>query len=378
MRITCVTGSRADRANLTPVIKALDAMWVVIDPNPSIDTLDTATSTGKAVIETAEKLVRTDPELVVLLGDRFEILGAATAANILGLPIAHLSGGDITEGSQDDCFRHAITKLSHLHFATHEESAQRIIQMGENPSRVHVVGCPGIDRLMQTPLMTKEQALFGTVYEQFILVCLHPTDNLVAELSSLSDALKQMRNDIGVVFIGPNSDAGNKIIIDEWKLLYHNQRVYCPELETQRYLSLMKHCDVMVGNSSAGLYEAPSFGTPVINIGDRQKGRIKAPCVMDVEPDTREILVSIKIALEKGHVGSCNPYGDGHACERIVKIIGSVDPKSLLCKRFHYVGSRMGKDTPEQDVGYMPGAGNGPLHNAALWTDTGAFKYQSH
>jgi UDP-hydrolysing UDP-N-acetyl-D-glucosamine 2-epimerase len=361
MKIAIVTGSRADRGALEMVEKALALAKPWHNQTFIIDLSDMppAPRNFEVAIRTTESAERIRlglgdgyADLMIIHGDRHEVLGAAMAANTMSVPIAHLGGGDITEGSQDDCFRHAITKLSHLHFATNQDSAARIIQMGEDPDRVHVTGDPGVDRILAMPLLDRH-ATFAAVGlstpQKCLLVSFHPNtlgDDVRPELTALREALMRM-GEMPMVLIGPNADAGSDVIRAEWRLMAANlsQVVYHENLPGQVYLSLMKHCDAMVGNSSAGLYEAPSFGLPVVNIGDRQKGRRKAGNIHDVEPKSDWILGGIRSALRDwgpaARLSSTNPYGDGHAAERIAKIIGDIkDPKALLRKRFKSYGAQ--------------------------------------
>lgn len=359
VRIALVTGSRADRGALEMVEAALskehETYIVDVSTAPAISAGHAADLAAGAVCRGADVAIGDVVDLAIVHGDRFEILGAAFGLNIRGAPIAHLGGGDLTEGSQDDSFRHAITKLSHLHFATCEESASRIIQMGEDPARVHVTGDPGIDRVMATQLLD-QNATFAAVglksCERALLVCLHPNTlgSVGVELKPLHDALMvvaDQRRDVGLVFIGPNADAGSDMIRKQWNSIVSEmpqRAVYHENLPGQVYLSLMRWCDAMVGNSSAGLIEAPCFGTATLNIGDRQQGRPLARSVMNVKSDACKIERGISALLTFAgfgkHLMVKNPYGDGHAAERIAKIIGEIkDPKALLRKRFHNVGS---------------------------------------
>jgi UDP-hydrolysing UDP-N-acetyl-D-glucosamine 2-epimerase len=292
------------------------------------------------------------PDLAIVHGDRHEVLGAVVGMNARGIPIAHIGGGDVTEGSQDDCFRHAITKLSHLHFASHQEVAERIDQMGEDPDRVYVTGCPGIDMVMATPTLgyTETMGAVGLLdgmtakrdlkLGKCLLVLFHPNTlgDTAAELEALSVALS--RRTEALVLLGPNADAGSDIIRREWQRLAANRpdTVYHDNVSPQVFYSLMKWCDVMVGNSSAGFYEAPYFGIPVVNIGDRQKGR---PIPYNVghtmfSADPAAISITITKMMDLGRLSQqIGLYGDGHAAERIAKVIGEIkEPKALLRKKF--------------------------------------------
>ena len=362
MKIALITGSRADRNALEMVNVALlkaghDVSWVVVGSgSDKIPLVNVEVAIEKIHIAAIGR----DPagyfaDLAIVHGDRHEVLAAVIGANVLGIPIVHLGGGDLTEGSQDDCFRHAITKLSHLHFPTNQDAADRIVQMGEQPERVHMVGDAGIDKIMATPTMGRDEtfaAIGLTTPERCLLVVYHPNTlgDTAAELAALSEALSRRPEGAAMVLIGPNADDGSDLIRKEWKRkewkrlalqsgFSEHDVVYHENLPPEVFLSLMRWCDVMVGNSSAGLYEAPSFGTPTLNIGDRQQGRPIASSVTTVRADVHEITHGIKALLAFAGFGKQlmvkNPYGDGHAAERIAKVICEVkDPKALLRKKW--------------------------------------------
>lgn len=350
MKVRVLSGSRADKAPLEEVHEALlgaghESSFHRIADDPTFDHVScVGTTVSQAVIEQTDSIGThedaDDLDLVVLLGDRYEVLGAAVGAYLTGVPIAHLSGGDITEGSADDSMRHAITKLSHVHFTTCRESADRILQMGEEPWRVHAVGCPGVDRVMRTPVIPRKDLLLGLRMEDqdYILVCLHP--NTMGggnqELDAIEDAIVIRPHGLQVVVVGPCRDLGWEAIDTRWKLLADNYKLnYFPSLDQQIYLSLLCHARALVGNSSAGFYEAPCFGTPVINVGDRQQGRVRTTLVSDVPPVSDNIRWALnKITIwQRLHVP--HPYGDGHAAEYIARIIGLLPAREeLLRKRF--------------------------------------------
>lgn len=357
MRIEVVSTSRADVGALRPVYDALLATghrvtWSNAETESSGDVHSSSAYIASGVVRfVADRVADSAPDLVVLLGDRYETLAVATSAYLMGLPIAHLSGGDITEGSQDDSMRHAITKLSHLHFATHRDSADRIIQMGEDPSRVHVTGCPGIDSLLSTKLLSKEETIAAAGLigcKDYFLVSLHPNTlanyrdkdrEMVQLLAALEIQRKNNKNEIGFVLTSPNQDEGRQLIEDSFRKYSQTSHVvYHENLDRTIYLSLMKHCIALVGNSSAGFYEAPSLGTKVINIGDRQQGRIPSIALRDCPPNAYDIYGYMRAAELDYWPKSIpyNPYGDGKASERIVKIISGIkDPKALLRKKFY-------------------------------------------
>ena len=349
MRIAVTTGSRADRGPLDMVRAALAhaghaVRWIDVEPGiPVVHRSEAVSVASIAATTVAGDLAAMPTDLVVLLGDRYEILGAAMGANMMAVPVAHLSGGDITAGSADDCYRHAITKLAHLHFPTHAAAADRTIAMGEEPGRVHMVGCPGIDRLLAAELFDRDTTLRSLsipATPRLVLVSWHPNTlggDTAAETAALVTALDGLE-DTALVIVGPNADPGADIIDTafagfEWRC----PAVYERHLDSTTYLSVMAHADVMVGNSSAGLYEAPTFGTPTLNVGDRQHGRPMAKSVVTCEPSADAIAFWLNQMLPGLHAKRYdNPFGDGHACERIVSVIGEIkEPKALLRKRFY-------------------------------------------
>ncbi len=257
-----------------------------------------------------------------------------------------LRGGDVTEGSQDDGMRHAITKLASLHFATCEDSAKRIIQLGEEPWRVKTVGYPGVDNLPDLDLKeVKEQAGISHFTDNFMIVIWHPNTlandtQVLDEVETLTKALNQFKDDILV--IGPNGDSGNDVVgshLNSWCLARAKsglRTIYSKNLPRHVYLTLLKHCKCLVGNSSSGFYEAPSFGTVAINIGSRQKGRIKPLTMVDCPLDTRLIAHEIGTALQRNKFEPENPYFKGNAADEIAKTISKIqEPKKLLFKRFY-------------------------------------------
>lgn len=300
-------------------------------------------SMGLAVIGFAEAFEQLSPDVVLLLGDRFEILAAAEAALIARIPVAHLFGGDTTEGAFDESIRHSITKMSHLHFVSNAESAARVLQMGENPDCVHVVGSTGVDAICRAPLMDAD-AFFKAIDFQprakNILITFHPVtlgfDASERELGELLDALDTLGDGMGLIFTRPNADTEGKAIntmLDRYVDAHPNAKAY--EALGKYYLSALRHVDAVVGNSSSGLYEAPSFGVGTVNIGDRQKGRLQATSVINARPCKVDILNAIRQVLDGDFSGVANPYGDGHASEKIVNAIAeSGDISRLLQKHF--------------------------------------------
>jgi UDP-hydrolysing UDP-N-acetyl-D-glucosamine 2-epimerase len=303
-----------------------------------------AKSIGLAVIGFADVLDRLKPDIVVLLGDRFEILAAAQAALIARIPVAHIAGGDTTEGAVDEAIRHSITKMSHLHFATNEASAKRISQLGENPDHIFNVGSPGIDGIKQLKLMGRkalEKALHFDFRPKNLLITFHPATLDIRpaqeQFKELLDALDQLGSEIGLIFTKPNADMAGRILIDmidDYVTLRPYTQAYV-SLGSLLYLSTVANVDAVVGNSSSGLYEVPSFRKPTVNIGDRQKGRIKASSVIDCEPTKDAILASIHRAFEMDCSGVKNPYGDGKSSILILQELKKItNPQSLLKKHF--------------------------------------------
>ena len=332
-----------------PTYQAIEADGFTIDARVEMllasDTaVGIAKSMGLGVIGFADALARLRPDILVLLGDRFEILAAAQAALVAKIPIAHIAGGDVTEGAYDEAIRHSITKMAHLHFVTHEAAARRVRQLGENPEHIFNVGSPGVDYIKRfKPLGRREleAALDLRFKEKNLLVTFHPvtldTQPAEAQFQELLTALDNLGPDIGIIFTRPNADTAGRAIIrllDNYVAAHPNARAYT-SLGQARYLSVMSQVDAVVGNSSSGLYEAPSFGKPTVNIGDRQKGRLQAASVIDCEPEAGAIKKAVLQALASDGSGAVNPYGDGNSSARIKDRLKQVaDPAALLKKHF--------------------------------------------
>lgn len=303
-----------------------------------------AKSLGLGVIGFADALDRLRPDILVLLGDRYEILAAAQAAMVARIPIAHIAGGDVTEGAFDEAIRHSITKMAHLHFVTNEASARRVRQLGENPAYVFNVGSPGLDYIKRMKVLGRselEEALGFSFKEKNLLITFHPVtlDAQPAEtqFQELLTALDGLGQNVGIIFTKPNSDTDGRAIVrlmDSYVATHPNAKSYT-SLGQVRYLSAMSQVDAVVGNSSSGLYEAPSFGKPTVNIGDRQKGRLQAASVINCEQEAGAIAEAILQALVLDCSGVVNPYGDGNSSIRIKDCLKQiVEPSSLLKKHF--------------------------------------------
>ena len=309
-----------------------------------------AKSMGLGLIGFADALNDLHPDLIVVLGDRFEIFSAVSAALVARIPVAHLHGGEATEGLIDEAIRHSITKMSHLHFVAAEEYRQRVIQLGEQPDQVFLVGGLGADNISRLKLLDRkalQQSLGFELGQKSLLVCFHPatleTNTAAQQMAELLAALDELRN-TQLVFTMPNADTDGRVLvhlIEQFVAQHANTRAYT-SLGQLRYLSCMAHVDGVVGNSSSGLLEAPSFQKGTINIGDRQRGRLQAASVINCEP-TRQ---SITSAL--GHLYSANfqsglskvisPFGEGGASNAIVAKIKSIPLSGVLKKRFYDAG----------------------------------------
>jgi UDP-hydrolysing UDP-N-acetyl-D-glucosamine 2-epimerase len=306
-----------------------------------------AKSIGLGVIGMSDALEQLEPDVVLVLGDRFEILAAVQACLVHNVPVAHIAGGDTTEGAFDESMRHAITKMAHVHFVTNELSARRVRQLGEEPARVHVVGSPGLDSLRRQPLLERdalEQVLGARLGERNLLVTFHPVtlrddhgERQFAELLAALDSL----DDVDFWFTRPNADTGGRTLaamLDQWAQRQDARAHVYASLGQLRYLSLMAQVDAVVGNSSSGLYEAPSLGIATVNIGDRQQGRLAADSVLHSEAERTAIRETIARALVLDCSAVVNPYGDGRASARIVAVLRALPPAAdLVRKRFHLV-----------------------------------------
>lgn len=304
-------------------------------------------SVGLGIIGFADALERLQPDILLVLGDRYEILAAAQAAMIAKIPLAHIAGGDITEGAFDESIRHSITKMSHIHFVTNDLAAKRVRQMGEDPQYIYNVGSPGIDQIKRLTLLNKselESELGFKFKEKNILVTFHPAtleeEMPRAQFQNLLQALDKLGDNVGLIFTKPNSDTGGRVLIkmiDEYTTSRSNAKAYI-SLGQLRYLSTLSCVDVVVGNSSSGLYEAPSFKRPTVNIGDRQKGRVKAMSVIDCPPEAKAIYRAIQRAFTMDCANVVNPYGDGNTSLKILSRLKEIKNfKKLLKKSFYEV-----------------------------------------
>lgn len=310
----------------------------------------TAWAMGKMMRGFADAYKRFDPGLIVALGDRYETFAAVAAAVPFSIPVAHIHGGELTAGSFDEIFRHAITKMSHLHFVATEEYARRVIQMGEEAWRVHCVGAPGIDNIKTLPLLGREELirLLGITNDLPLgVIAYHPETLRVGDdprqIDELLAAVRRF-GDISWVITLPNNDPGNSLIIRRMRSFARRCRgnvSLFASLGRLNYLSLLKNAFVMVGNSSSGIIEAPSFGLAVVNIGDRQSGRIRGENVIDVGTGAGRttIAAAIRRAFDprfRKKLRTCrNPYGSGGASAKIVNMLKKISlDERLMKKRF--------------------------------------------
>ena len=308
-----------------------------------------AKSTGLGTIGMADALARLAPDLVVLLGDRFEILAAAQAAMLMHIPIAHIAGGEVTEGAYDDSIRHAITKMSHLHFTAAEPYRARVIQLGESPQHVFQVGAIGLDNFARLPLLNAADLStdldFDLTTSKVALCTFHP-ETLAKErpelaLAPLFAALDELA-DLRIVFTKGNADTGGRGLnqqIDEFVAAHTERMVSFTSLGQLRYLSLLSVADLVIGNSSSGIVEAPSAGTPTVNIGNRQKGRLRAPSIIDVDNEAAAIYSGIRRALDdefrKASASKVSPFGEPGASGKIVDVLANVDLEMIRIKSFY-------------------------------------------
>lgn len=364
--ITVLTATRAEYGLLRPIIKALQrceefCVKVVatgahlspefgftykeieqdgIELDKKIEILvssDTAVSISKsmglAMISFSEYFEESRPDALIVLGDRYETLAVCIAAMNMNLPIIHLYGGETTEGAVDEAIRHSITKMSYLHFTSTEQYRKRVIQLGEDPERVFAVGAVGVENIKKMKLLSKkelEKSISFSLDKPYAIITFHPVTleegkagTQCGEILKALDLHKEMK----YIFTKANADAGGRIIndmIDEY-ILSHDNAVAFQSLGTLRYLSALKYAEIVIGNSSSGLLETPSFHIPTINIGNRQKGRIQAESVINCSPICNEICQAIDLALSKKFLNiahnAINPYGDGNTSDRIAEIL---------------------------------------------------------
>ncbi len=305
-------------------------------------------SVGLGMISFSEAFNELKPDMVLLLGDRFEILAAAASAMVSRIPIAHCHGGETTEGVIDEAIRHSVTKMSHLHFTSTETYRRRVIQLGEQPETVYNVGALGIENINRLKLMNRkefEASISFPLGEKNLLVTFHPVTlesaSAAEQFGELLSVLEELE-DVKVIFTKANADTDGRIVnqmIDEFVRRNQDSCVAFPSLGQLRYLSALQHVDAVVGNSSSGIIEVPSFKKATINIGDRQKGRIKAESVIDCLSDYAGIKSALNTAFSPEFVEKLrhieNPYGTKNASEEIITVLKQGVSDEVLKKRFH-------------------------------------------
>lgn len=306
-------------------------------------------SMGVALLGFADYFSVNRPDIVVILGDRYEMLEVASAAMIARIPIAHIHGGEATEGAIDEAIRHSITKMSHLHFVTTEEYRKRVIQLGEHPKTVYNVGALGIENIKKLTLLKKEQLeekIGFHFHNPTIMVTYHPVtleeENTEESFRNILQVISEFK-DLSVIFTKANSDTNGRVInsmIDNFVSSNKERCASYTSLGQLRYLSALQYCDAVLGNSSSGIIEVPSFGIPTVNIGDRQLGRVRAESVIDCGNEKREIETALKKALSedfKNKVKSiANPYEGVHTSATIVRVISESLDKGIIIKKKFY------------------------------------------
>jgi len=304
-------------------------------------------SMGLAQISFAEAYAELKPDIVVVLGDRYEVFSAVASAMVARIPIAHLSGGELTLGAIDDAIRHAITKMSHIHFVATEEYRKRVIQLGENPEYVFNFGEAGLDNIYKLDLLSKEEfekSIEWKLNKRNLLFTYHPTtlDNINIIEKNIKDILTYLVSlkDTNIICTKANSDSGGRIInkvLEEFESKYDNIKLFT-SLGQLRYISALQYVDAVVGNTSSGLVEAPSFKIGTINIGKRQDGRIKAESVIDCNEDKQSIKKAIETLYSKEFQQKLksvkNPYGDGGASYKTKEVLKTINLDGILYKKF--------------------------------------------
>ena len=379
-RICVVTGSRAEYGILQGLIKEIQESQVLelqlvvagmhlspefgltyreiekdgfrisrtVDMQLTSDTsVGIARSLGLGTIGFGEAFHALKPDLLVLLGDRFELLAAASAALVALIPIAHIHGGELTEGAYDDAIRHSITKMAHLHFTASEAYSSRVKQLGEQPTKVFCVGALGIDNIVRLPLLRKDEVekyIGLSLKGKSLLVTWHPEtlrpERTCEDFQNLLDVLRTYES-INIIFTKSNADnEGRRInqMIDEFVSLFPDNVVAYTSLGQLRYLSTLKYVSGVVGNSSSGIIEAPSLQKGTVNIGNRQLGRLRATSVIDSQPDVTSIQNAIERLFSREFQSTLstvsNPYGEGDVASKIVSVLETCSLDGILRKRF--------------------------------------------
>lgn len=314
-------------------------------------------SMGKAIAEYGAFFNARKPDIVVILGDRFEAFCCAAAAQVCTVPVAHIHGGETSQGAIDEAFRHSITKMAHLHFPSCEPYRRRIIQMGESPGSVHNVGSLGVENIRNLRFMDQKElaaSLSFDLEKPFFLVTFHPVtlegNTSQNQFSELLAALEQYP-EYQLIFTGANADAGGRIINqmqENYRKKYPGRCLVMPSLGAERYLSAMKLCAAVVGNSSSGMIEAPALHVPTVNIGDRQKGRLRTPSIIDCRPEQKSILAALKKITDPGFPTSVTRlnilFDKPDTAKNIKKILEQADLNSIMKKQFYDIAYQVPSD----------------------------------
>ena len=343
--LVCAVGDadEADRQLAAVADDGLDVAAAIRAAGPGRAAMPMAVQAARALEGTANALTDLAPDVVMLLGDRFEIMAAAVAAHLQRIPIAHLSGGDETLGSLDDAMRHAISRLASLHLPTNDESARRLRALGIPADRIMVVGSTALDALVAfAPLAHEELAasIGAELGERIIVVTYHPAtqaDEPPAEtFRAVISGIRDSAHEATIVVTGSNADEGGAAIDEAARALCakDDRLVHVPSLGVQRYWSLLRHADAVVGNSSSALIEAPVVGVPVVDVGERQASRLRADSCIHVAAERGAVAAGVARALGRGRSPEPSPYGDGRAVPRIVDLLAALsDPSALLAPR---------------------------------------------
>lgn len=326
------------------VISAKVEMLLSADTSPGI-----AKSMGLGMIGLADVFERLNPDMVLVLGDRFEIFSAVSVAHVARIPVAHIHGGEVTEGAFDDAFRHAITKMSYLHFVSTEEYRKRVIQLGESPERVFNVGALGVENIQMMSLLPQEkfeETIGFSLGKRSMLVTFHPVtledDTAAKQFGELLSALDEL-DEFRIIFTKPNADTHGRVInlmIDHYVRKNFHRAIVFTSMGQLLYLSAMQCVDVVVGNSSSGIIEAPSFNVATINIGDRQKGRVRAESVLDCKP-TKESILSAFVWLsskdfQSKRLNITNTYSKKNSAQTIIELLKKEKIFSGILKKKFY------------------------------------------
>ena len=329
----------------TEIFRTVEKVEILLSSDTAIGV---SKAMGLGMISYIEAVQRLKPDLIVGLGDRFELFTMASAALVQNIPIAHIHGGEVTSGAYDDAFRHSITKMSHIHFASTEAYKKRIIQLGENPKNVFNVGALGIDNIKKHKLLTKnelENSLSFKLDKPYFIVTFHPVtleaNSAEKQMMELLVALDNFE-DYKIIFTKPNADNEGRVIINllnEYCKVNPKRTALFESLGNLRYLSALKYSEMMIGNSSSGILEMPYFKKPTVNIGNRQQGRIFSNSILQTPPKTKSIVNAIYKGLSKEFQKECLNsellYGNGNTAKKIKKIILQKEFDELIPKDFY-------------------------------------------